>query len=450
MFSLPFRLNLAISAVFIIIFLTAGLLLVEETRETVTDDMETKARLAARLLQSTLETARVSQSIANPQAWAEAEKSLADLLSVLATEHGLGATLDIGSAPAMQLFPPAGLDGAAPDWFVRLVAPPLVQIRSQLYSGGVPSGQLVVSADPGTEISEAWEELKATILIFFAMAATANVLVFIVVGWSLKPLKTINAAFREVERGDYSFRLQPAGLPELDLLATGFNQMAGRLQESASENRELTRRSLEIQEQERRHLARELHDEMGQSISAIRALAASIDTGPGQNSAAQSARTIGEISNQVYDTVRNMMGRLRPSVLDELGLLRTLEQLVDDWNEHHEDFFCRLAIHGDCDDLPEQHGITVYRLVQEALTNVAKHAGPTDVEVRLTVFETPLRRLVLEIGDSGRGMPMEAKTTGLGLRGMQERVSALNGRFDRVSAVGDGVKLNIELPLAEV
>jgi signal transduction histidine kinase len=159
---------------------------------------------------------------------------------------------------------------------------------------------------------------------------------------------------------------------------------------------------------------------------------------------ATSARTIAEVSNGVYATVRGMMHRLRPVVLDELGLTPALEQLIDDWNGRHVDTFCAFAAEGDCAGLDDAVEISVYRIVQEALTNVARHAQAQRVEIALAHRG---ESLALRIRDDGCGFDPASAPRGLGLLGMQERVAALGGGFDLRSRPGAGVTIDIRIPL---
>src|SRR5690606_4706486 len=133
---------------------------------------------------------------------------------------------------------------------------------------------------------------------------------------------------------------------EFDRISRRINHLIGVLGTSKSDNARLARQSLTTQEQERRYLAPELHDSLGQSVSAIKAMAVSINLRSRTTDpvVAESARKIEKISDTAYASVRNLMAWLRPAMLDELGLVQALQTMVDDWNQHHEDTFCRLRI----------------------------------------------------------------------------------------------------------
>jgi signal transduction histidine kinase len=146
----------------------------------------------------------------------------------------------------------------------------------------------------------------------------------------------------------------------------------------------------------------------------------------------------------MYGVVRDMMNRLRPVALEELGLVTAIERLVDGWNDHQEECFCALSISGDYDETDEDTAITLYRIVQEALTNVAKHAAAEKVEIRLE--RDTSREIVLIIRDDGRGFEQNSRHNGMGLLGMRERVEALNGKISLASELGRGVSIDIHIP----
>jgi two-component system sensor histidine kinase TtrS len=224
------------------------------------------------------------------------------------------------------------------------------------------------------------------------------------------------------------------------------------------ENRFLTRQSLAVQESERRYLARELHDELGQCITAIQADASIIREraaacDPGM---VASATAIQDIAARIYEVVHSMMLRLRPPILDDLGLVETLREEVDAWCARQPYTKCDLSIHGDLSDLGEDNSITLYRVVQECLTNVAKHARARQVAIRLEVNRgdspvtsngIPDAYIRLVIRDDGVGIQPEMHSHGLGLIGMRERVESLDGRFHLESAAGEGTTIQVDLPL---
>lgn len=229
-------------------------------------------------------------------------------------------------------------------------------------------------------------------------------------------------------------------------------------QKLLSENRFLTRQSLAVQESERRHLARELHDELGQCITAIQADARIIserapDCAPRLGA---SATAIQDVASRLYEVVHSMMQRLRPAMLDDLGLEDTLNEEVDKWCERQPETVCDLSISGDLSGLDDDISITLYRIVQECLTNVSKHARAHNVSVRLAVNRNADTNesggkaascVHLVVQDDGIGMETGTRATGLGLIGMRERVESLNGCFSIDASIGKGTTITVDLPL---
>ena len=228
------------------------------------------------------------------------------------------------------------------------------------------------------------------------------------------------------------------------------HSMQKELADTLGENRMLSQKYLLVQEEERRNLARELHDELGQCLNAIKLDAVSIRemARDGQPEIEVSANAIVDISNHVYDVVRSIMQRLRPAALDALGLRDAVVDLVTQWRRRNPGVACTFETEGDLSGLGELLNITVYRLVQECLTNVTKHAGATSIRVALAREGDEAVRV--SISDNGRGMDLNAKRLGLGLIGLRERVEALRGRLELVSQAGGGMQVCAHLPATVV
>ncbi|MEW6646309.1 MAG: PAS domain S-box protein [Pseudomonadota bacterium] len=213
------------------------------------------------------------------------------------------------------------------------------------------------------------------------------------------------------------------------------------------ENRRLARMALAIQEEERANLARELHDELGQSLTAIRAEAECVLQLNRDRSAliSECASSINAVAGQVYVTVRSMMRRLRPSLLDDLGLVAALEELLRQWHGHHPE----LVVESRLSAPPAvSHAVELaaYRIAQEALTNISKHAGASRVMVTL---RPAAGRLELCVRDDGLGIDRHSDGRGYGLLGMRERTLAVDGEFHVTTAPGTGTTIRAVLPLLE-
>jgi signal transduction histidine kinase len=218
--------------------------------------------------------------------------------------------------------------------------------------------------------------------------------------------------------------------------------------EARSQLKDLSARLVQAQEEERRALSRELHDEVGQSLSAVLVELRNLAVGLAGKSEEQSRRHVDTIKGLVEGTVRlvrNMALLLRPSMLDDLGLIPALKWQARETSKSTS-MDVTVAAELDSDELPDEYKTCIYRVVQEALHNCSRHSKATSVRIRV---EQAQNRLRLSISDDGQGFDV-VHTKGLGLLGIEERVSRLGGRFEVHSRPGNGTTLAIELPPATV
>ena len=235
-----------------------------------------------------------------------------------------------------------------------------------------------------------------------------------------------------------------------------------QLADTLAANRRLSLSHVRVQEDERKQLARELHDELGQHLNAIKIDAVSIrNWADGKWAEVHSAaRSIVDVTNHVQDTIRDMLRRLRPAGLDELGLAAALEHLLQQWQTRNPATRAVLQVDTDFDDFKENENMTCYRLVQEALNNVTRHAEARSVSIRIErLREAGSRdRIVLNIVDDGAGAPERtaeplpapalSPVRGLGLVGMRERVEALGGEIAIESSSRQGFRIRAVIPVA--
>ena len=235
------------------------------------------------------------------------------------------------------------------------------------------------------------------------------------------------------------------GRRELRARRIAEGQLAGLL----AENRTLARQRLRIQEAERKHLARELHDQLGQYLNAIKLDAMSIETQGGDPAFSVNASlAIVRSVDHVHGAVSDMIGRLRPVGLDELGLAAAIEHCVDYWRVRRPETRFVLSMNGNLDGLDEAVALTLYRLVQEGLTNISKHARATevDIDLRRAPSLAGADELRLTVADNGCGMEPRAPSSRFGISGMRERVEMAGGHFALRSSPGSGLRFEARLP----
>ncbi|MCB1748728.1 MAG: methanol utilization protein MoxY [Gammaproteobacteria bacterium] len=436
---LRLRLNLWLAGIFSLALALAVAALVHGARRAVVDEVRASAEFASSLVRGLAERAAPARDHGALVALVAEVGMHAPLRHLRIAILGADGELLGGTVHR-------GARHAAPRWFERLVWPAAEALTQDI---PMDAGRIRIDADPAAEIGEAWREVRVALFILVAAFAGAMAVAFVFLGRALGPLQRLSAGLEGVEHGRYHERLPPSGIPDIDAIIARFNDMAGALGRAERDNAALAQRAIAIQEEERRYLAHELHDELGQSITAIKALAVSIGERADAELAARAA-TITEVSSDIYARVRDMMTRLHPVVLDELGLVAALGLMIDDWNARHEDCFCENVCPRTLPAFDADARIAVYRVVQEALTNVARHAAASAVRVVLELDQDGdgASTLHLAISDNGIGFDPDRVRRGLGLRGIGERVTALNGSWSLTSRPQDGTRIEVRVPLA--
>lgn len=211
-------------------------------------------------------------------------------------------------------------------------------------------------------------------------------------------------------------------------------------------NHALLQRVLDTQEAERKAIAQHLHDDLGQYLNAIKAEAAGLCIGENADAmTASTAKRIAMNTDHAYKATRMIMRNLRPIALDELGLSAAIEHLVDQWNTTMPAIDYHLQIKGDVDRFNESMNIAIFRIVQESMTNVAKHAKASEVRVNIKRTADVIQ---IEIVDNGIGFDTPPPQTGYGLLGMAERIESVFGhlKVDSTPLQGTSICVNIPTP----
>jgi two-component system, NarL family, sensor histidine kinase UhpB len=282
-------------------------------------------------------------------------------------------------------------------------------------------------------------------------------LAFWLVGRALAPFPVIVNGLERLQRGELAFRLPPLSGSEAHAIGTAFNRMAQAVEGNVraereaqeartrlEERRELAQLVEQSLEEERRLIAHELHDEFGQSVTAIRSLAMAIATQPQEPAMSDAARLISAEAARLYDAMHGLIPRLAPPSLDALGLAAALESLVADWQRRHPTPL--LSLHHELPgDLGGSVTLAAYRVVQEGLVNALRHAQAAHVAIDVTATAGKLR---VRVQDDGVGLPEQGSRPGrFGLRGLKERVERLGGTLDARNVEPHGVSLTAEIPL---
>lgn len=228
-------------------------------------------------------------------------------------------------------------------------------------------------------------------------------------------------------------------------------KLAEEAERRLEENRQLTHLIQRHIEEERRNLARELHDELGQYVTAIKTFAVAIGNKTRQQmpDIDSNAQTIVAAANHIYDGMHNIIRQLRPGALDNLGLKETLRDAVAEWQRQNPELRFSLEFFGDLGHLGESLSINLYRIVQEAVTNALRYSDATQVDIVLAQDENGDLRLSIQDNGVGMNLCKVDQTRHFGLLGMRERVQALHGQFELDSQLGEGTCIRVTVPKRE-
>jgi two-component system sensor histidine kinase UhpB len=338
-------------------------------------------------------------------------------------------------------------------------------------------GWVRVTMSPSNMLARQGQRFQVELAMAALALAVSGALGFVLARSLTMPLRQAIGALREIRGGNYRVQLPVTTGGEVGELQGSIGEMSVALDESkqglenkvaertrdllASRNealradadkRKLIQKVNSIIEDERKSIAIEIHDELNASLIAVRLeaqsigqLAAKSGAGPGVDEIRQKAQSITKLSLDLYASGRRLVRRLRPEVLDMLGLHGAVEEMLRHYDSGSG---CRFEFHseGDFSHLENELAISAYRIVQEALSNVMKHSKAAFATVSLALLENE-QLLHIEVADDGVGFDPGSSSEGIGIIGMRERVYALHGRFDVRSNPGKGTVVAIALPL---
>ncbi|WP_375161813.1 sensor histidine kinase [Bradyrhizobium sp. RDT46] len=349
-----------------------------------------------------------------------------------------------------------GLGKAPPRWFAAIV-PMILGSHAEVIRPVSPraasAGTVVATPDAAAAISLAWEYILNVIDVALLMAAAIALLASLAIAHALAPARAIVTALQRMARGQYRSQLPRFRSMELAMIGRAVEELGGRLEEATEQRAALTRRLIEIRDDERRALARELHDEFGQNLSAILAFANTIETASKKGNAdigiAQDARMISQATHHLMASLRDALKRLRNPLPQELGLEASLVNLVDSWRSQSAARpTIRLDLRGDLTDVRGAAATTAYRVAQECLTNALRHSAAREISLRIERRTGDDNALVIRVEDDGGGDAARvAQSAGFGLTGIRERVNAAGGSLSILPARG-GLSIAATIPLA--
>jgi two-component system sensor histidine kinase UhpB len=446
--SLRLTINLIVGALTVLFTIAVMALQLRNMRESVNEEVVAANRVAAQLLNRTV--LRYA---------AQGTPTLLAFLHSLGRVRSNDITLLDAQGQTLYQSPTSPYKSGrdAPQWFTSLVAP-----QPSLHAIDFPDGKIEVRANASRAVLDAWDEITRLGAAALAMLVLANAAVFWLVGRATRPFARIVDALNRVQVGRFDTALPPLPGREAGAIGAAFNRMvaelgtrieterrAARAEAQLHDSRELTRWIDQHVEAERRVIARELHDEMGQSVTAMRSLALSIEQRVGEQDAqaGRAARVIADESSRLYDAMHGIIPRLAPLVLDNFGLIEALDDLVERTRRSHEGVVIETQFEPGSTPLAPDVALTLYRAAQEGITNALRHGQAQRIRLEL---QGDASNVTLAVSDDGRGLPAEGwrKPGHYGLRWLAERVETHQGELRLQTTAPQGVKLHVSMPLS--
>lgn len=430
------RLLLPLAAMFVAVVLVGGIALQLFAPEQLVEESEPLQRSAMSVSRALNEALAAS---ANP------EQTLDAFVRGLGTSDAIRFERKEGLSKPAADADTGSLTRRVPHWFVALLGMPDVSASFPIQLNGEPVGAVIFSPDISAAVREKWIGFLALVSVSVAVLALTGGLAHLATRSAERSLMDLREGLTLMRRGNYLTPIKPSGPPELRQSGEVANELAKTLGELSEDNRRLLHRIVSLQDDERQEVARDLHDELGPLLFGVRAnTVALIERLPARNvTARKSADLVLKSVEALQDANRRILDRLRPLYIQELGLEQSVRTIIQHAQSQSPHLMVTADLDHRLDGVQGAHAQTVYRVIQEAVTNVLKHAEAQAMEVKAAVNNM---EIVIEVSDNGRGF--EDQVFGRGLIGMQERVRALDGSLD-VLRSGGRSKILCRLPLGD-
>ncbi|MCK5831127.1 MAG: sensor histidine kinase [Methylococcales bacterium] len=319
-----------------------------------------------------------------------------------------------------------------------------ITFRNKVY------GFVIVSSSVEAELGQAWHDIKTMMKLSIITIMSLCTLLYFAIDWALRPARQIVSGLEKMAQGDLSLRLADFKFFEWQRTGQAINFLAENLEKTLSDKNQLTIKLVNVQEEERRYLTRELHDEFGQSLAGLAAITSSMAQTAAKEcpELVSESQTVRKITQHMMTLLREMLTRLRPTDFDEFGLIGSLRFMIAEWNSRsvNKTRF-NIEIVGDFDDVPDNISHDIFRIVQECLTNVSKHSKAKNASVKLEIV-IPVNSILLIVEDNGIGDNNKISGfPGIGLLGIRERVTGLKGRLTLKKNKPKGVIVQVWIPL---
>ncbi len=443
--SLRLQINLLITGLMLAFIAVLLAMQIASARKSVLEEISASNAVATRVFSAFISPADVGSG-----------EMLRAMLQRLGRVRSTEVTLRDARGQVVYQSPPSTYKAgrSAPGWYADLVTP-----EQMIQQFPLLDGELSVEANASRAVLDGWDDTRRLLMIGLAALLLVQWLVLWRVGRATQPLRRIVQSLESMERGHYHTRLPRLPGKESEAIGSAFNRMAQSIEDNidarriAAEAQVHLRQSRELanlvelrMEDERRQIARELHDETSQSVTAIHSLALSLSRRADVDEPTQRvAGIIASAAGHLHDVVHQMIPRLRPLALDNLGLADAIQNQIDEWRLQHP----RVRIEATLDELPdaldERVTLAAFRIVQEACSNALRHAGAGRIVLSLRV---QAGALCVSVADDGDGLAGDWTTRGgFGVRGMRERAQILGGELNIDNRSPRGTEVSARLPL---
>ena len=302
-----------------------------------------------------------------------------------------------------------------------------------------------------TRLNEEYvSRIVGSLLIFLIIVAFCGIVISYVLAYILnRPIGNLVDAAERIRKGDYTHRVSPWFDDEIGKLTMTFNQMSDKLLEIQQLRNELIKKIIASQEEERLRISRELHDKTGQTLISLKLYASIIEKNITEEKTKKSFSQFIDTLNSAFEEIHNLSVELRNPVLNDFGVYDAIEEYLSRYDQHQIRFEVNIDDRLKGRRLPYEMEIQIFRVFQEAITNIIKHSGASRVEISLRDCSDTVE---ITIKDNGKGFDVEGLSShkrGIGIYGMQERIALINGSFEISSRVNDGTIIKISVPFIE-
>lgn len=321
-----------------------------------------------------------------------------------------------------------------PAWFINVIESLSDKIffsKINIEQRGELTGYILIKPEPIYEYAEIWQQIKVGLWIILSFLILINFVVLLLFSHMIKPINKIIEGFEKLETGNFKSKIKKSNILELDIIGKKFNSMIDNLRRSNNKIHKLSQNLIDVQEQEKSELARDLHDELGQSLTALQAEAASISKSNKKKSRDEAIFNVIKLSKNMMLSTREIIKKLNLGLIEDLGFESALIDLFENWKRRFmgvkfEYFIDERAIN----KITKKKTAHLYRIFQEALTNIAKHSSPKAIQISIRYIENSNKIKILISND---GINNDSSNQeGLGLIGIAERVDQIQGTLDIV------------------